>query len=282
MNFIGGFFSQPERVLFAVTFITASYFFLKYAKGVFVENIINPLKKGFDNYWTAIQGVIAQDRSLQYQTLKDDLDALITQTHAFNEKWTNNKEGVAAIMGGLILNDSRRFKDQIVMKVGQFRVESAVLSELGAYVATSFSHGYISDNILKDFDKLNNPYQTTEASKTVPVQVVNFESPGYQYHQPQPQTPQYANPTAGQTKGWTVNGESKQSIYGRIQVSPPTTKWEILMFTQNPNTKAYDVFLQSAYITKSFALQIWNTDTVTLPGDTTRYGFSFTGNSLPS
>lgn len=278
MNFIGEFFSHWERVVLAVTFVTTSYFFLKYAKGVFVENIIKPFQKGFDNYWGAIKGVIAQERSGQYQTLKDDLDALIIQTHAFNEKWTNNKEGVAAIMGGLILNDSRRFKDQIVMKVGQFRVESAVLSQLGSYVATSFSHGFISDNILKDFDKLNDPYQTQEASKAVPVQVIQVESPNYQSYQ----APQYTAPTTGYTPGWTVNGESKQSIQARIQNSPPTTTWEILLFTQNPNNGAYDIFSRSAYVAKSFALQAFNTNIVVLPGDPTKYGFNFTGKSLPN
>lgn len=276
MNFIGEFFSHWERVVLAVTFITASYFFLKYAKGVFVKGIIEPLKEGFDNYWGAIKGVIAQDRSLEYKILKDDLDALITQTHAFNEKWTNNKEGVAAIMGGLILNDSRRFKDQIVMKVGQFRVESAVLSQLGSYVATSFSHGFISDNILKDFDKLNDPYQTTEASKTVPVQVIQVESPNYQPYQ----NPQYATQTVGQTPGWTVGGESKQSIQGRIQNSPQTTKWQILLFTQNTVTGIYDVFLRPEYISKTQALQLLNANTGIFNG--VKYGFNFTGNSLPS
>ncbi len=248
MNFIGEFFSHWERILFAVTFVTATYFFVKYAISVFVDKVITPLKEQASDLWDGIVSETSRKKSIRVDELKKDIDSLIGMLDAFYDKWVVNKQETAEVMESLRLRDARKFRQLTIAKFAEIRAKMNLVCQFASFIETTYNAGNLNEIMLKDIDQLNNPYGSASTTKTTPVQVIQTVG-----STPPPQSPGYTVP---QQPGYTRTGETIQQLYNRIEASPATSTWEILLYKFNPTSGKYDTFDRVQWEPQQTALQL--------------------------
>lgn len=248
MNFIGEIFSHWERILFAVTFVTATYFFVKYAISVFVDKVITPLKEQASDLWDGIVSETSRKKSLRADELKKDIDNLIGMLDAFYDKWVVNKQETAEVMDGLRLRDARKFRQLTIAKFAEIRAKMKLVCQFASFIEMTYNAGNLNEIMLKDIDQLNDPYGSASTTKTTPVQVIQTVG-----STPSPQSPGYTVP---QQPGYTRAGETIQQLHNRIEASPATSTWEVLLYKFNPTSGKYDTFDRVQWEPRQTALQL--------------------------